>query len=394
VNQEHQESVGDAGIGFGYSVMTTPGRKRKKHYYEMNIEKSEVLSPAKHDLGLQTGSSSFEDEIVVIPSQDTQDVSDEECLVRIILQWNLVVSTVNKLASVTGKLRTAVGEDLEALESKILDVNASLGSIPKIQPFQDCISAWDGLTYANHGISNLTQLTETLLQKLEATEQMQQEKIKCCVAECLKEYASKFDKSMIELQGSLSNIADFVKLLGLEQEKLSERILAHRTLDQSMAERLKAVMNLKHDAVQHAPTSNGIDPSITTLQAEMRLLEAQLPSSAAGCLGGQHFQSRADVLLFVEQHIPTNTYYLFHDIATLLESLAMSHIKRKDVLQEWYQSAKVGVNKAVARHMHPFDWCYLPFLAGPKKEPQLLQNIIILRSSLSGSGIPMMESPG
>jgi hypothetical protein len=106
---------------------------------------------------------------------------------------------------------------------------------------------------------------------------------------------------------------------------------------------------------------------LQTLKAQMRLLEARLPNPNAGRLGGNLFQSRTDVLLFVEQHVPSNAFHLFHDVVTLLESLTTSHVERKDVLQEWYQSSKVGVNEAAARHMTSFR-LVLPTVFGRVKD--------------------------
>jgi len=66
---------------------------------------------------------------------------------------------------------------------------------------------------------------------------------------------------------------------------------------------------------------------VASLEAKIRLLEAQLPSTLPGRLGGgESFQSRADVNLFVEKHIPSNSFYLFHDAVTLLEALTNAHV--------------------------------------------------------------------
>jgi len=56
-------------------------------------------------------------------------------------------------------------------------------------------------------------------------------------------------------------------------------------------------------------------------------LEARIPSNLVGRIGGHHFQSRADVMHFGETSIPLNTFYLFHDVVTLLESLTTSHVE-------------------------------------------------------------------
>jgi len=51
----------------------------------------------------------------------------------------------------------------------------------------------------------------------------------------------------------------------------------------------------------------------------------------------------------------------------MMWSLTTSHVERKDVLQEWYQSSKVGVNEASARHMASFR-LILPTVFGRTKE--------------------------
>ncbi len=56
-----------------------------------------------------------------------------------------------------------------------------------------------------------------------------------------------------------------------------------------------------------------------------------------------------------------------------MESLTKAHVERKDVLQEWYQSSKVGVIEAHARHMVSFR-LVLPTVFGRVKEGAPLNN--------------------
>jgi len=149
---------------------------------------------------------------------------------------------------------------------------------------------------------------------------------------------------MLELQQAVQTVADFAKILSEEQEKLTEAMIL-RTL-----------------------SSAGPDAGdLNNLKAQVKLLEARVPAPGGGRLGGETFQSRVDVLVFVEKHIPSNGFYLFHDVVTLMESLMTSHVERRDVLQEWYQSTKVGVKEASARHMASFR-LVLPTVFGRTKE--------------------------
>jgi hypothetical protein len=65
--------------------------------------------------------------------------------------------------------------------------------------------------------------------------------------------------------------------------------------------------------------------------------------------------------------VPSNCFYLFHDVVTLMEAMTTSHVECKDVLEEWYRSTKVGVNEASARHMESFR-LILPTVFGRMKE--------------------------
>ncbi len=98
------------------------------------------------------------------------------------------------------------------------------------------------------------------------------------------------------------------------------------------------------------------------------------------------------MLLFVENHIPSNVFHLFHDAVKALESLTTSHVERKDVLQEWYQPTKVGVSEAVVQHMASFH-LVLPTVFGRVKESSPASvNIVCLRSKALRIGTHMMES--
>ncbi len=135
----------------------------------------------------------------------------------------------------------------------------------------------------------------------------------------------KTEKMVDEVQMTLNGIGELIWTLGLEQERLSEMVL------------------LGQGNMGSAPLEE-----LNTLKAQMKVLEACIPCTSNGRLGGKLFQSTVDVLLFIEDHGPSNSFHLFHDVVTWLESLTTSHVERKDVLQEWYQSTNVGVNEALA----------------------------------------------
>jgi hypothetical protein len=74
---------------------------------------------------------------------------------------------------------------------------------------------------------------------------------------------------------------------------------------------------------------------LAALKIQLKLLEERVPSQSATKLGGQNFQSRAEVMVFVERKMPSSSFFFFHDLVTLLESLTGTYSARKDVLAEW-----------------------------------------------------------
>jgi hypothetical protein len=251
---------------------------------------------------------------------------------------------MNHIISSLKAFKLTVGDDLEDFETRLLGVDARVGVAPNGAEFEHCRSVWDGLCLMDNNVKEVTKLGEivrdTTATALDATNGR--------IAQALelhqKSSSAKTEKMFEDVQTALNEIVDFVRVLGLEQEKLSERFLSG-----------------------HGQVHSQSVPDLDTVKAQIRLLEARIPSSSNGRLGGNLFQSRVDVLMFIEDYVPSNAFHLFHDVVTLLESLTTSHVERKDVLQEWYQSTKVGVNEASARHMASFR-LILPTVFGRTKE--------------------------
>jgi hypothetical protein len=86
----------------------------------------------------------------------------------------------------------------------------------------------------------------------------------------------------------------------------------------------------------------------------LKSLESRIPIYNLLRLGGMTFQSRCDVAVFVENKMPSNSFSMFQDIVTLMERLSGTYVERKDVISEWYQATKVGLDEREARHVASF----------------------------------------
>jgi hypothetical protein len=54
---------------------------------------------------------------------------------------------VNRLGNGLKMLKSTIGEDMSDLDSRLLNVEAELGSQPRDSVLENCASVWDGLTF-------------------------------------------------------------------------------------------------------------------------------------------------------------------------------------------------------------------------------------------------------
>ena len=65
--------------------------------------------------------------------------------------------------------------------------------------------------------------------------------------------------------------------------------------------------------------------------------------------------------------MPSNSFSMFQGFVTLMERLSSTYVERKDVISEWYQATKVGLDEREARHVASFKITY-PTVFGYIKE--------------------------
>ena len=325
--EEVRESVLDA---------VTPGCKRKNCYEEVKVSSMNLMLTLAVEKPHEV---LFDDEIKILPLEDSSDLPHEDRVGNKIAQWDQVIATVNKIGLGLGCLQFNVLGCVMSLEGRLLRTDVRMGVPPSTQSFEDCGSVWDGLELLNSNTRDVMAALEAHTTQVGETANKIEERLKRALQEERRTLEMSTRSGLGCTQQAMSDLAEFIKLLAVEQEKLTETV----------------VMRGETNSLASLVEING-------LKTKLRLLEAKLPHGVAGQLGGEVFQFRVDVLLFIENYVPSKSFYLFHDVITLMESLTMSH-----VLQEWYQSAKVGVNESSARCMASFR-LVLPTVFGRTKE--------------------------
>jgi len=328
--------------------VVTPGRKRKVRY-EDEWDALPMQTPIRgRSVGVSLRESfEGESELVILPSEESADFEVDDKVSAMWAQWSQVIATLQRLGGGLRNLKSLVTEDFAEVDSKMLGIEAGLGQQPEMKDFEDCGTLWDGLVLLNSRMKDMTQELKVLCTDATAKASEVEARGRDSQSQLQLKMEAMITTRFKEVETAMGAIADIIRALNQEQEKVTEAVLNQQA---------------------HAASIGGLPAQeVNQMMARLKLLEARLPAPSGGRLGDEAFRSRLDVLTFVEEHVPSNCFYLFHDVVTLMEALTTSHVERKDVLEEWYRSTKVRVNEASARHMASFR-LILPTVFGRVKE--------------------------
>ncbi len=336
-----------------------------------------MLSPFAQgkDYDASSSMSASEDDfdLLILPSEDSSDKTPEEKINLLLSQWDALVGSVTKVSDVVRRLRKSHETDVETLDDKINAVDAMIGRCEKDSLKDDCISVWDGIVYLHNTVESLTASFKTLERTIVT--------LGADVHGKFKANETSLTKVINDMSTGFQDLANFTKALNDEQALIGQH-LAAMSGSSSSGSSSRMEHELQSLAAKVSSLESGLNPSlnsgnqaysssaleeIASLKIQLRLLESRIPVHGVLKLGGSVFQSRADVALFVETKMPSNAFSMFHDIITLMERLSGNYVERKDVISEWYQATKVGLDEREARHVASFKITY-PTVFGYVKE--------------------------
>ena len=358
------------------STAVTPARKRKAIYGGQESLSEDDSIPNLAAISGLSSSSEQDDDFQVIP-MTVDAIMPEDKLPEVLTKWDTLVHNFNQIAKHFKKLRSALGDDIEFIQDKLSVVDSKIGARPKQEYFDDCMTAWEGLSCLQQGLEEVSSSW--------ADSKAHFASITDANTQAISDHVAKTSAQMNTLKSELQEVINVVGILGDEQEMLLNRnavaettSIRHGVSPFPVQEEFTA-LKLRLDACEESLRSHHGAPDRTTslsggafkevqdLKLQLKQLAARIPSNSVLKLGGLVFQSREDVLMFVETKMPSNGYYYFHDAVTLLESLSGSFSEKKEILNEYYQSMKVGVNAQEARHLASFRTT-LPYVFGHEKD--------------------------
>jgi len=159
--------TGDSAMEHSVLAYVTSGQKRKDWYQDSTLALESSADISEKSPHLRTTNSFGSNNLVILPSLDSQEPMSKEWMLAMLGQWDRVVSTINKSSSsMVKKLQAAIDEDFNSLEGKLLDLRVNLGMVPVDSGFEDCISAWDGLLLMHNKVEAITLAQEATQSEL------------------------------------------------------------------------------------------------------------------------------------------------------------------------------------------------------------------------------------
>lgn len=338
---------------FDIKSVVTP--KKRKLRYEEEDEEVNLLSSLIQDFNAIT--SSDEDFEVFIQAKDFYPM------------WDKLVRSVNSLNSKVKVLRHSTGDDLDALEGKLLVMKANIGQKPDEDSTLDnalsCPTVWDGMVFLQNNLDESTKnqkASQQVLQDLSSAFQN--------FKQSMGNQMSSTQHQMTDLQALLSDLSDFTTLLDREQQALVPKVqslgggLTPSTLYQEILDRITTLEGLCSGATPQP--ASALTGAFESLKVKVQLLESRLGENPVR-IGDYIFNSKEDVRAWVEEHASGLSFSLFHDPITLMENLTDIHMERKDVITEFYQASKIGFSEPESKHIAAFR-IIVPTLLGRTKE--------------------------
>jgi len=249
----------------------------------------------------------------------------------------------------------SVGEDVDVLFNKFQDLKASVGTQP--QAFNigglsgECVTIWEAFQLFSSVV-----LDPERFSSLDSSVRQ------------LTTLNAQHSTTLKTLETSYTEMSDLLQLLSTEQGQLVQLVSLAGTSTGGTPSFRQEIQVLQDRLLilEDAISAGSHNSELATLKAQLKLIEARLPSDPF-VIGGRSFNSKADVALFVEKELTGLSFSLFHDAITLLESITDGQSKKTEVMAAMYQASRVGFDEDEATHVHSFK-LIVPSLLGATKE--------------------------
>ena len=270
------------------------------------------------------------------------------------------------LGSSFGASSVSTSEEIRGLMVEMGLLQDALGSDDDMTdvPFRSC---WEGIRYVHQAVVELTTLTLPLLDtksndsriglvvdnKVNAIHLRIREietLIRTIESECLSHFTrlNQLDSFCSGGPGKQTGEA-----IALHLHNIVARV---QRLELSQRESSSPSFSSQLGSVTIPPSSTLVESKLASVSADLVLIRSNLDdlSSRIGQevieIGGVQFQSLSQTIAWVRQELPSNAYFVFQDVMTLLDLLGTSNLSDNDFLDGQYKATRANfVNDSAAR---------------------------------------------
>jgi len=306
-------------------------------------------------------------DLVLLSSPSSEYKTQEERLEDIIQSWDSLVRTIKVLSSSFRSIQKKHNQFSEAVDERTSSLESIVGQCSEHQLKEDYITIWDAISFLHSGLETMGKSLADLQSSKLTEDNSWRDKVTTI--------EDSTQTSFNKISQSFQEMANFIQVLSEEQALISQHIKSSSDSDEKLAalKRDMQTLNSKFTNMgtnllsSSSPSSSHMTEDISALKIQVKLLESRIPVYNLLRLGGMTFQSQSEVAVFVENKVPPNSFSMFQDIVTLMERLSGTYVERKEVINEWYQATKVGLDEREARHVASFKITY-PTVFGYIKE--------------------------
>jgi hypothetical protein len=161
-------------------------------------------------------------DLVDIPVDGVSTLAPDQAVERMSLLWDDLMAYVNKLSVVLKQTQFHMQQTLDSVEEKVESTNAWLGRNPMTAAFENCFTAWDGLSLIQDSSESIKMLVESLQTQVVIFMAVSESKSKA--------FTKRLDDLFADVSPGMQELANFAKTLNDDQISLNRLLGSHAPL--------------------------------------------------------------------------------------------------------------------------------------------------------------------